>query len=915
MPPRRGRKRGSAKKATPSRKLSTPIEEDNKILPETEILSNPIEEEIKQEEEEEEENAIVVSNVLEVEKKEEDENAVLNLSSIAKQEESFVAKEEEVLATNSTVTTTTTTLVVEGSNSVKQDVLMDKHDDEEKRLEIDGFNSVKEDALMINNDENVDSGVQNVEELEGKEIGESEVIEFEQKGSESMERDNVVVKEEEVSGSTIVTTTTTTVVVEESKVAEEKNSEIEDTNVAEDVVMDKKDENADVQEMEGKEKGESEGDESEPEEDCEGGETAADVTAVGGDVDFSNGVDEDEDSEDEENESDTDDEDDEEDVDFCSYEQLPPLKDKKKQTEVEIFVGGLNRKAVEEDLITVFRKFGEVKAVRIVKHPVTNRSKGYAFISYATAEQAKKVLTELKDGIEVMGKHAGVSPSQDSDTLYIGNICKTWNKEQVLETLKGFGIEQFSAIYLPDDLKNEGKIRGFAYLEFNTHSDAMSAFQQLRKPDAVFGRNRSAKVAFAPSMHPSEEALSQVKTLYVEGLTDSWSEEKLKQMCEQYGQVEKVQLSRDLVTVKRKDFGFVSFTSRENALACMRAINNSQIGEGDVKVKAELAKPQYKGKLGKKAARGGYKVQKDSEKTEEVGKPKAVDRSISKGAKGNRKAPAKQSQSSIVERQGAPAAFREREQPANGRKRDGRSMNSGPSGRPFKKPRGNGHGRPTNGYVNQVRNFRSGRGRQPHTYDMARQPHTYDMARQPHTYDMARQPHTYDMARQPHTYDMARQPHTYDMARQPHTYDMARQPRNYDMARQPRNYDMARQSHTYDMAPAVSANPYVRGYTSPGLSYQGRAYGAVSDMEPHAGYHRPSTTSQGRDLYDYGPRSPGAYYTQGSTSTSYAGGSVLPPSYAPAPPGYTHYAAQGSGSAGGYVYPNNGAYSYGRPYH
>ncbi|KAF5190961.1 Heterogeneous nuclear ribonucleoprotein q [Thalictrum thalictroides] len=884
MPPRRGRKRGSAKKATPSRKLSTSsIEEDNKILPQTETLSNPIEEEIKPKEE----NAIVVSNVIEVEKNEEDENAELNLSSITKiQEESFVGKEEEeVSASTSTVTTTTVVveelkesnlsqekkrLEIEGSNSVKEDVLMDRNDDEEKRLESEGSISVKEDVLMDNNDENVGVGVQDVEELEGKENGESEVVEFEQKGSESTETDSVVVKEEEE-------------VTEE--ISDEKRLEIEEAIVAEDVLMDKEDENADVEGMDGEKKGESEGGEAEPEEDCEGGETA-----VGGDVDFNNGVDEDEDSEDEVNESDTDDEDD---VDFCSYEQLPPLKDKKKQTEVEIFVGGLNRKAVEEDLITVFRKFGEVKAVRIVKHPVTHRSKGYAFISYATAEQAKKVLTELKDGIEVMGKHAGVSPSQDSDTLYIGNICKTWNKEQVLETLKGFGIEQFEDVYLPDDLKNEGKIRGFAYLEFNTHSDAMSAFQRLRKPDAVFGRNRSAKVAFAPSMHPSEEALSQVKTLYVEGLTDSWSEEKLKQMCEQYGQVEKVQLSRDLVTVKRKDIGFVSFTSRENALACMRAINNSQMGEGDIKVKVELAKPQYKGKLGKKAARGGYMVQKDTEKTEEVGKPKAVDRSISKGAKENKKAPAKQSQSSIVERQGASAAFREREQPSNGWKRDGRSINSGPSGRPSKKPRGNGHGRPTNGYVNQVRNFHSGRGRQPHAYDMARHPRAYDMTRQPHAYDMARQPRAYDMARQPHNYDMAREPHTYDMARQPHTYDMARQP------------------HTYDMAPAVSANPYVQGYTAPGLSYQGRAYGAVSDMEPHAGYLRPSSMNQGWDLYDYGPRSSsGAYYTQGSNSTSYAGGRFAPLCFEQFP-----FKWSGSGSAGGYVYPSNGAYSHGRPYH
>jgi len=32
---------------------------------------------------------------------------------------------------------------------------------------------------------------------------------------------------------------------------------------------------------------------------------------------------------------------------------------------------------------------------------------------------------------QINGKQCGVTPSQDSDTLYLGNICKTWKKEAV----------------------------------------------------------------------------------------------------------------------------------------------------------------------------------------------------------------------------------------------------------------------------------------------------------------------------------------------------------------------------------------------------------------------------------------------------------------------------------------------------
>lgn len=48
----------------------------------------------------------------------------------------------------------------------------------------------------------------------------------------------------------------------------------------------------------------------------------------------------------------------------------------------------------------------------------------------------------------------------------------------------------------------------------------MAAFQRLRKPDAVFGRNISAKVAFAQTpLHPCEEDLLKVFELFFSSLS------------------------------------------------------------------------------------------------------------------------------------------------------------------------------------------------------------------------------------------------------------------------------------------------------------------------------------------------------------------------------------------------------------
>ncbi|THG20570.1 hypothetical protein TEA_004078 [Camellia sinensis var. sinensis] len=168
------------------------------------------------------------------------------------------------------------------------------------------------------------------------------------------------------------------------------------------------------------------------------------------------------------------------------------INDRKKKKDFEIFIGRPDKGAIEDDLIEVFRKFGEIKAARIVRNPTTNKSRGFAFIQYVTVEQAKNALSALNEGIQVRGKHVIISASQDNDSLY-GQHLQIMDKRA----------------YNP---QKEGKIKGFALLEFSTHSDAMAAFQRLRKPDAVFGCDRSAKVAFAQTpMHPNQEILCQVK--------------------------------------------------------------------------------------------------------------------------------------------------------------------------------------------------------------------------------------------------------------------------------------------------------------------------------------------------------------------------------------------------------------------
>ncbi|KAK2965795.1 hypothetical protein RJ640_001793 [Escallonia rubra] len=167
-------------------------------------------------------------------------------------------------------------------------------------------------------------------------------------------------------------------------------------------------------------------------------------------------------------------------------ELVARAQERKIKKELEIFVGGLERDATEEDLKKVFKHVGEVVEVRLHKDHSGSKNKGYAFVKFATKEQASRALSEMKNPV-ICGKRCGTAPSEDNDTLFLGNICNTWTKEAIKQKLKEYGIGNVQNITLVADPQHEGLSRGFSFLEFSCHADAMLAYKRLQKPDVIFG--------------------------------------------------------------------------------------------------------------------------------------------------------------------------------------------------------------------------------------------------------------------------------------------------------------------------------------------------------------------------------------------------------------------------------------------
>ncbi|XP_031475219.1 heterogeneous nuclear ribonucleoprotein Q-like [Nymphaea colorata] len=271
------------------------------------------------------------------------------------------------------------------------------------------------------------------------------------------------------------------------------------------------------------------------------------------------------------------------------------VAERRKKRRTEIFIGGLDKEAKEEDIRKVFEKAGEIVEVRLIKNSQTGKNKGYAFLRYAKPDEAQRAINELARA-EVCGKPCAAAPLQDNDTIFLGSIDKRWKKEDVIRILQEIGIENIHTVYVMMDPNNPGHNRGFAFLELETNKDAQNAYRKLQKKD-VFGKGRNVKVAWAePLNDPGEEEMQKVKSVYANGIPASWDEEKVKKYFSKYGEIERIKLAKDMHNPKRKDFAFVNYATREAALACIESFNKEEVvDEGcKVNIKVMLAKPVQK---------------------------------------------------------------------------------------------------------------------------------------------------------------------------------------------------------------------------------------------------------------------------------------------------------------------------------
>lgn len=247
----------------------------------------------------------------------------------------------------------------------------------------------------------------------------------------------------------------------------------------------------------------------------------------------------------------------------------------------EIFVGKLPRDLFEDELVPLCEKFGQIFEVRMMMD-FNGNNRGYAFVTFTTRQEARAAMKQLNNYEIRPGRLLGVCASVDNCRLFVGGIPKCKKREEILTEMKKV-TEGVSDVIVYPSAADKTKNRGFAFVEYVNHRAAAMARRKLL-PGRIQLWGHAIAVDWAePEVEVDEETMSTVKILYVRNLMLQTTEETIQREFNSIkpGAVERVK--------KIRDYAFVHFTQREDAISAMSQLNGKVVDGSPIEV--TLAKP------------------------------------------------------------------------------------------------------------------------------------------------------------------------------------------------------------------------------------------------------------------------------------------------------------------------------------
>ncbi|KAG6898372.1 hypothetical protein C0992_009047 [Termitomyces sp. T32_za158] len=274
-----------------------------------------------------------------------------------------------------------------------------------------------------------------------------------------------------------------------------------------------------------------------------------------------------------------------------------------------IFIKNLDEAIDNKALHDTFAAFGNVLSCKVATDD-QGRSKGYGFVHYETSEAAEQAIKAVNGmllndkkvyvGLHVSRKMVSFSDSEVNlfkerqskldeikahfTNLYVKNLDEEVTQEDFENLFSKYGTITSALISVDHD----GKSRGFGFINFEKHDEAQKAVDELHdsefKGKKLFVSRAQKKAEREEELRKSYEQAKLEKlnkyqgvNLYLKNLEDTIDDDKLRAEFEPFGTVTSCKVMKDDKGVS-KGFGFVCFSSPDEATKAVAEMNNKIIG-------------------------------------------------------------------------------------------------------------------------------------------------------------------------------------------------------------------------------------------------------------------------------------------------------------------------------------------------
>ncbi|XP_051129090.1 polyadenylate-binding protein RBP45-like [Andrographis paniculata] len=266
-----------------------------------------------------------------------------------------------------------------------------------------------------------------------------------------------------------------------------------------------------------------------------------------------------------------------------------------------LWIGDLQYWMDEQYLYSCFSATGELVSAKVIRNKQTGQSEGYGFVEFSSHAAAERnlqtyngtLMPNVEQAFRLNWASMGAGEKRDDApdyTIFVGDLSADVTDYMLQETFRANYPSVKGAKVVTDRVT--GRTKGYGFVRFGDESEQLRAMTEM---NGVFCSSRPMRIGPAANKqkvgsqtrgsasyqtsqgNPSEDDPTNT-TIFVGNLDSNVTDEHLRQVFGQYGQLVHVKIPVG------KRCGFVQYTDRTCAEEALRLLNGTMLGGQSIRL-------------------------------------------------------------------------------------------------------------------------------------------------------------------------------------------------------------------------------------------------------------------------------------------------------------------------------------------